>query len=64
MRERTPEEKTLLIKKALLGLLVALMIIYVLLWYFGMVYSIWTGIVSGLFLVVLLVLALVQRSRG
>lgn len=62
--ERTPEEKTLLIKKGLLGILLVLIVLYVVLWYFGMLESVWTGIISGLFLVVLLVLALVQRKRG
>lgn len=61
--ERTPEEKTVLLKKGLLVIMVVLIALYTALWFFGMLESVWTGIISGLFLVMLLILALVQKYR-
>lgn len=58
-----PEEKTFLIKKGLLVVLLMLIVCYIVIWVLGMLESAWTGIISGLFLVLLLVLALIQRYR-
>jgi hypothetical protein len=61
--ERTPEEKTLLIKKALLGIIIVLMALYMALWFMDMGTSVWVGIISGLLLLLLLILALVTKYR-
>jgi len=60
---RTSEEKTILLKKALLGIMIVLIVLYIVLWFFGMGTSVWVGIISGLFLVLLLILALVTKYR-
>lgn len=61
---RTSGEKTLLLKKGLVVLLLILIVLYIVLWFMGFGTSIWVGIISGLFLIILLVLALVQKFRG
>lgn len=61
--ERTPEEKTLLMKKAMLGIILVLIALYIMLWAFGMLESLWAGIISGLLLLLLLILALVTKYR-
>jgi hypothetical protein len=61
--EALEEERNLLIKRAIVGIVAVLIVLYILLWALGMLESLWTGIISGLFLLILVVLAVFQKYR-